>query len=69
VVHIADVITRASAFGFGGDDLVPRIQTAAWNTLGLNDQKLESILTEVEDRLIDARNLSLEIQASASPKT
>lgn len=69
VVHIADVITRASAFGFGGDDLVPRIQTAAWNTLGLNDQKLASILTEVEDRLIDARNLSLEIQASASPKT
>jgi putative nucleotidyltransferase with HDIG domain len=68
VVHIADVITHASAFGFSGDDLVPKIQTAAWNKLGLTDQHLESIVDEVEDRLIDAKNLSIEIQAAAAPK-
>jgi len=68
VVHVADTLTRAAAFGFSGDDLVPRIQTIAWNKLGLTDQKLESILDEVEDRLSDAKNLSLEMQASASPK-
>lgn len=69
VVHVADVIARAFAFGFGGDDLVPRIQPVAWNRLGLDERKLESVLDEVEDRLIDAKNLSLELQASASPKT
>jgi putative nucleotidyltransferase with HDIG domain len=67
-VHVADVLTRAAGFGFSGDALVPRIQPAAWTNLGLTEDKLESILDEVEDRLIDAKNLSLEIQASSAPK-
>ena len=64
-VHVADVLTRASGFGYSGDTLVPRIQPAAWSKLGLTDTKLEAIVGEVEDRLVDAKNVSLEMQASA----
>jgi len=65
VVHVADVLTRAAAFGFAGDELVPRIQSAAWNKLGLTESRLEPIIEAMEERLLDAKNLSLEIQASA----
>lgn len=63
VVHLADVIVKASGFGFSGDDLVPCIQPVAWQALGLNDTILEQIVGEVEEKLMDARNFSLEIQA------
>ncbi len=63
VVHVADVLTRAAAFGYAGDTLVPRIQQAAWTRLGLTESLLESIIDDVEERLVDAKNLSLEIQS------
>lgn len=68
VVHVADVLTRAAAFGFAGDSLVPRIQQAAWTRLGLTESTLESVMDEVEERLVDAKNLSLEIQSGSEPK-
>ncbi len=61
-VHLADILVKASGFGFSGDDIVPRIQTAAWDNLGLNEKLLEEIVQETGDRLIDAKNFSLEVQ-------
>lgn len=69
VVHVADVLTRAAAFGFAGDSLVPRIQQAAWTRLGLTESTLESVMDEVEERLVDAKNLSLEIQSGNEQKS
>ncbi len=67
VVHIADVLIKASGFGFSGDELVPRIQPVAWKRLGLNEALLETIIGEIEDKLVDVKNFSLEIQANDEP--
>lgn len=62
VVHLADVLVKASGFGFSGDDYVPRIQPVAWERLGLTEEGLAAIVEEFEDRLVEAKNFSLEIQ-------
>lgn len=62
VVHIADAVIKASGFGNSGDVYVPRIQEIAWNTLKLNDQLLAEIVAEVEDKLVEVKNFSLELQ-------
>jgi putative nucleotidyltransferase with HDIG domain len=64
VVHLADILVKASGFGFGGDDLVPLVQPLAWDTLGITEPILESIIEELEDKLIDTKNFSLEMQGS-----
>ncbi len=63
VVHLADVLIKASGFGFSGDRLVPQIQLVAWNRLGMTDALLETIITEVEDKLVEVKNFSLDIQS------
>jgi putative nucleotidyltransferase with HDIG domain len=62
VVHFADILIKASGFGFGGDDFVPRIQPLAWDQLAMTESILEEIVEELEDKLIDTKNFSLEIQ-------
>jgi putative nucleotidyltransferase with HDIG domain len=64
VVHFADILVKASGFGFSGDDFVPSIQPAAWEILGMNEFILEEIVAELEDKLIDAKNFSLEMQTT-----
>jgi len=68
-VHLADILVKASGFGFSGDDIVPRIQTEAWDKLDLNEKILEEIVQETEDRLIEAKNFSLEIQTSGEKQS
>lgn len=63
VVHLADVLVKASGFGFSGDEYVPRIQPEAWQRLGMTEIDLAAIVEELEDRLIETKNFSLEIQA------
>lgn len=63
VVHIADVIIKASGFGSSGDSYVPKIQKVAWDCLKLDEQILAEIVEEVEDKLVEVKNFSLEIQA------
>jgi putative nucleotidyltransferase with HDIG domain len=69
VVHIADVLVKASGFGFSGDDLVPRIQPAAWKSLGLQESDLEPMIEELEDRLVELKNFSMEIQSTDASHT
>lgn len=69
VVHVADVLIKASGFGFSGDNLVPAIQPAAWKKLGLSEQLLESLIEEIEDKLVEVKNFSLEVQTSDGAKT
>ena len=68
-VHVADVLVKASGFGFSGDDFVPLIQPAAWKKLGLDETLLKEIVEETEDKLIDARNFSLEVQSTGERQT
>lgn len=62
VVHLANILVRASGFGFGGDDFVPPIQEGAWKKLGLHEYVLENIVQTIEDKFIEAKNFSLEVQ-------
>ncbi len=60
-VHIADILIKASGFGNSGDNLVAPIQKIAWDTLKLNEQILTELVDEVEDKLVEVKNFSLEM--------
>ncbi len=61
VVHVADVLIKASGFGDSGDPYVPQIQQAAWDTLGLSRELLTEIVDDLEDKLVEVKNFSLEL--------
>ncbi len=69
VVHISDVLVKASGFGFSGDDFVPGIQPLAWEKLGLNEPMLKEIVKEFEDNLVEAKNFSMDIQSNSGQQT
>ncbi len=69
VVHVADVLVKAAAFGNSGDDIVPQIQPAAWTRLGLTDSMLEVIIAKLDDKLVEAEQFSLEIQSHSEANT
>lgn len=69
VVHFADVLIKASGFGSSGDPFVPVIQPLAWNKLGMTEPLLAEIVDELEEKLVDAKNFSLEIQSTDETKT
>jgi len=62
VVHVADALVKAFGFGFSGDPFVPQIHPAAWNKLGLTDIVFASVVEELESKLAEVKNFSLEIQ-------
>lgn len=64
VVHLADILVKGSGFGYSGDDIVPVIQDAAWRKLALTDEILVEIIEELEEKLAEAKNFSLEIQGN-----
>ncbi len=64
VVHFADILVKASGFGFSGDDFVPRIQPVAWEKLCMTETILAEIVEELEDKLVDTKNFSLEMQTA-----
>jgi hypothetical protein len=63
VVHIADILIKASGFGNSGDSFVPEIQKIAWDTLKLNEQMLAELVDEIEDKMIEVKNFSLEMMS------
>jgi putative nucleotidyltransferase with HDIG domain len=63
VVHIADILIKASGFGNSGDSFVPPIQKIAWDLLKLNEQLLTELVNEVEDKLVEVKNFSLEMMS------
>ncbi|MBN1478349.1 HDOD domain-containing protein [Candidatus Sumerlaeota bacterium] len=44
VVHLADILTRAHCFGYGGDPLVPPIEPRALESLGIRLSDLEDMI-------------------------
>jgi putative nucleotidyltransferase with HDIG domain len=61
VVHIADVLIKSSGFGNSGDNLVPSIQQIAWDLLELNENLIAELVDELEDKLVEVKNFSLEM--------
>lgn len=68
VVHLADVLTKASGFGNSGDPFVPDIQSVAWDALQLDEKQLHEIVIEFEDKLVEVKNFSLELQGNNAAK-
>ncbi len=64
VVHLADILIKASGFGDSGDNYVPHIQQIAWETLKLDEGVLKEIIIELEDKLVEVKNFSLELQVA-----
>jgi len=69
VVHYADALIKARGVGFSGDDFVPSIQIAAREELQIDEEQLTEIIAELEDRLVDVRNFSLDIQENEQEDT
>lgn len=63
-VHLADVLVKANGFGSSGDPFVSPIQEIAWERLGMTDELLEEIAGELDEKLVEVRNFSLEMQSS-----
>ncbi len=66
VVHLADVLIKASGFGFSGDYFVPPIQKLAWDSLKLDESVLQELVAELEDKLVEVRNFSIELANAAT---
>lgn len=67
VVHLADVMIEASGFGYSGDVFVPVIQPLAVDLLNINESMLCDVAEELEDKLVEVKNFTLEIQSSDEP--
>lgn len=63
IVHLADVLIKGSGFGCSGDCYVHRISPVAWDLLGMSEELLAEIIEELEDKLIDVKNFSMEVQS------
>jgi putative nucleotidyltransferase with HDIG domain len=66
VVHLADVLIKASGFGDSGEPYVPPIQQIAWDALKLDEVLLQEMVVELEDKLVEVKNFSLELANAAA---
>jgi hypothetical protein len=57
IVHVADIVVRARGVGFGGDDLVPPLDTAIWTDLSLSESDMRDILMKIEDLACDQEGI------------
>jgi putative nucleotidyltransferase with HDIG domain len=60
IVYLSDILVRARGFGFAGDDMIPAINPAVWESLSLAESDLKDIFKEMDDSLEDAGILVLE---------
>lgn len=51
VVHFSDIVIRARGIGFAGDNIVPAINSTAWEMLELTERDLKEVLQEIEEAL------------------
>ncbi len=65
-MHLADVLIKASGFGDSGDPYVPPIQQVAWDALKLNEALLHEMVVDLEDKLVEVKNFSLELANAAA---
>ena len=62
IVHFANILVEARGMGHGGAAGVPSIQDAAKEALKLSNDDLEAIIANLEDKLVEVRNFSMDIQ-------
>lgn len=63
IVHFGDAMIRGLGYGHGADIWVPTLNPQAWELLKLTPPIFDEILEEVEEKLWDVRDFSLDIKA------
>jgi putative nucleotidyltransferase with HDIG domain len=58
IVHMADLLVRARGFGFAGELFVPEVNVGAYQLLQLSDSDIKDVLTEMEDNMESAEDIS-----------
>ncbi|MFN3480806.1 MAG: HDOD domain-containing protein [Thermodesulfovibrionales bacterium] len=59
IVHVADILVRARGVGFGGDNLVPPVNTKVWEDLSLSKSDIRDIMIVIDDTASDAEGILL----------
>jgi putative nucleotidyltransferase with HDIG domain len=49
IVHLADTLVRARGIGFAGDNFVPPLNNAAFDSLGLTNDDIRDVLVKIEE--------------------
>lgn len=64
VVHFADILIRARGFGNNreGNELVPQVHPLAVSILRLDTMDIDSLITELDELLVEVKNFSIDIQ-------
>ena len=65
IVHLADILTRAWGYGFGGDPWVPPLNDKAWKLLRLKRKDFEEMMPLLDEKLIDLRFFTLEMRGES----
>lgn len=65
LVHFSDILIRAWGFGFGGDPWVPPLDHQGWELIKFTKGEIKEILKELEEKLIDLQDFTMEIQELA----
>ncbi len=61
VIHFADILIRAVGFGYGGDPWVPALDHQAWVRIKFGKTATRQILEELDQKLAELGNLTMEI--------
>ena len=54
VIHLADILCRAKGLGSGGDNKIPLLDHATWNSLGLTFGDLEQVMQRISENFEEA---------------
>ncbi len=61
IIHFSDILIRALGFGFGGDKWVPPLDHNAWNRIKFGKKDMTHILEEVDEKLAELQDFTLDI--------
>lgn len=53
IVHLADILCRALNIGYGGDNKIPALDKAAWDSLRIKPQAIEPLLAAISEEFDD----------------
>ncbi|MCX5813527.1 MAG: HDOD domain-containing protein [Proteobacteria bacterium] len=60
IVYLSDILVRARGFGFAGDNMVPVINPAIWESLSMTESDLKDIFKEMDDSIEEVGTSILE---------
>lgn len=69
IVHFSDILVRGMGCGHGQDIWVPPLSPAAWMTLNLTQNDLDTIIEETSERLWDVKGFTLDLLRTPADNT